>query len=155
MSISGDGFVTLADGSRRWGRFGAAGILARHVGADGHWYFVALRSGWTHQGGTWAMPGGALNQGESPLDGALREFEEEVGALPPGWTVAHVHEDDHGGWSYWTHVLDVPDRFEPPPITSWETADVQWVHEDDLPKLPLFAAFRATLAQLGLLQLSP
>jgi len=43
----GGWFVTLADGSRRWGRFGAAGILARHVDAPerangGHVAFGAL-----------------------------------------------------------------------------------------------------------------
>src|SRR3954470_8837611 len=37
---SGDGWVTVADGSRRWGRYGAAGVLARHVDEHGSsWYF--------------------------------------------------------------------------------------------------------------------
>src|SRR5688500_17960337 len=113
MGMSGDGFVTLADGSRRWGRFGAAGILARHVDDAGEaHYFLALRSPWCHNGGTWAMPGGALDHGESPLDGALREFREEIGHELDGYEVAEVHEDDHGGWSYWTLVVDVPERFE-------------------------------------------
>src|SRR5438552_11090983 len=39
MTVSGDGFVTLADGSQRWGRFGAAGILVRHVDDDGEPHF--------------------------------------------------------------------------------------------------------------------
>ncbi|MGY1772483.1 NUDIX hydrolase [Blastococcus sp. SYSU D00813] len=34
--------------------------------------------------GQWALPGGRLDAGETPVQGALRELEEEVGlALPP------------------------------------------------------------------------
>ena len=40
---------------------------------------LQLRSGWSHEGGTWSCPGGALEYGEEPLAGALREASEEVG----------------------------------------------------------------------------
>ena len=148
---SGDGFITLADGNRRWGRFGAAGILARHTDADGRWYFLARRSEHCHRGGTWAVPGGALDHGESPLDGALREFTEEIGPLLDSYQVADVHQDDHGGWSYWTVVVDVPRRFDAPARLSWETSEARWVPEPDLGRLELFDAFRATLQRLGVL----
>jgi 8-oxo-dGTP diphosphatase len=152
MGVSGDGFVTLADGTQRWGRFGAAGVLVRHLDADGEpHYFVALRSAWTHNGGTWAVPGGALNQDESPIEGALREFVEEIGHELDGYVVAHEHEDDHGGWSYWTLVVDVPERFEVPAAHSWETAECRWVPASQLAELELFGAFRQTLLRLGLL----
>jgi len=148
---SGDGFVTVADGGVRWGRFGAAGILARHVDAAGVvWLFLARRSMLCHRGGTWAIPGGALDHGEEPLDGALREFAEEVCALPSGFEVAAVHEDDHGGWSYWTIVVDVPERFAVPAALGWETDDARWVAADEVAGLPLFDAFEATLSRLGL-----
>ena len=151
MGSSGDGFVVLADGSRRWGRFGAAGLLLRHTDPSGEThYFVALRSAWTHQGGTWAVPGGALDEGESPLEGALREFEEEIGHDLVDYEVVEQHEDDHGGWSYWTLVLDVPERFEPR-VLSWETAECRWVPASELAGMELFGAFRATLSRLGLL----
>src|SRR5438105_3470546 len=104
VPLSGDGFVTMADGTRRWGRFGAAGVLVRcpagegdvDAGDDGErswWYFLARRSEWCHQGGCWAIPGGALHQGESPVEGALREFAEEVGAVlaEAEFSVAEVH----------------------------------------------------------------
>ncbi len=32
---------------------------------------------------TWAFPGGSLEEGEKSLQGALREFEEEIGVAPP------------------------------------------------------------------------
>jgi 8-oxo-dGTP diphosphatase len=150
--LSGDGFITLADGSRRWGRFGAAGILARHTGDDGVPHlFVARRSEYCHRGGTWAIPGGALDHGEAPLDGALREFAEETGVRLDGFEIGHVHEDDHGGWSYWTLVVDVAHRFPTPTSFNWETAEARWVPVHELTDLELFDAFEATLAHLGLL----
>ena len=150
MRRSGDGFVIAGDGQPRWGRSGAAGILVRHVDGDDHWFFLALRSEYTHRGGTWAIPGGALDEGETPLDGALREFAEEIGMPLDGHTVAQVHESDHGGgWSYWTIVVDVAERFAPPLSLTWETADARWVHADELHTLELFDAFAATLVELG------
>jgi 8-oxo-dGTP diphosphatase len=148
---SGDGFVTLADGSVRWGRFGAAGVLARHLGDDGPAYFVALRSALCHHGGTWSIPGGALDHGETPVQAALREFAEEITPLDDHFEVVDVHEDDHGGWAYWTVVVDVARRFEPPPALGWETAAARWVPAHELGGLELFGAFRATLERLGLL----
>jgi 8-oxo-dGTP diphosphatase len=148
--------VTLADGSLRWGRFGAAGVLVRCTGeADGSWsYFLARRSEWCHQGGCWAIPGGALNDGESPVEGALREFAEEVGAVlhQSDFSVVEVHEDDHGGWSYWTVVVEVAEPFAIPETVNWETAETGWVGYDRLAELELHSAFRATLIRLGLLE---
>jgi 8-oxo-dGTP diphosphatase len=141
----------LADGSLRWGRFGAAGLLARHIDADGSpWYFLARRSLHTHQGGTWALPGGALDHGESPEEGAIREFGEEIGTPLGPYRVVDVHRDDHGGWSYWTVVIEVEERFPVPTVLHWETAEARWVPADEVHQLELFGAFRASLPRLGL-----
>jgi 8-oxo-dGTP pyrophosphatase MutT (NUDIX family) len=151
-SGSGDGFITVADGGVRWGRYGAAGILVRHIDDDGlPWFFLARRSEICHRGGTWAIPGGALDAGEEPIEGALREFAEEIGRLPEPYHVSLVHEDDHGGWSYWTIVVDVSRRFDVPPIHSWETDDARWVAAPDIADLELFDAFAATLERLDLI----
>jgi 8-oxo-dGTP diphosphatase len=155
--VSGDGFVTLADGSVRWGRYGAAGVLVQCPDSAGMVsYFLARRSEWCHQGGCWAIPGGALNQGESPVDGALREFAEEVGVVldDRALQVVDVHQDDHGGWSYWTVVVELSERFAPPGAGScnWETAETGWVAHDRLGELDLHSAFRATLVRLGFLR---
>jgi 8-oxo-dGTP diphosphatase len=148
---SGDGFVAVADGTLRWGRFGAAGLLLRHVDVEGGvWYFLARRAAVTHQGGTWAIPGGALDEGEEPELGALREFREEIGDLVRGHRVVAVHRDDHGGWSYWTILAEVDERFEVPAALSWETADARWVRAEDVRALELFGAFRDCLVQLGI-----
>ena len=145
--MRGDGFITLADGTARWGRFGAAGVLVRH----GEHVFVAQRSLHCHNGGTWAIPGGALDLDETPLEGALREFSEEIGVELDAYEVVEVHEDDHGGWSYWTIVVEVHEPFEAPEALHWETSATAWVRLDDLADYELFPAFRSTLARLGLL----
>ena len=153
MRRSGDGFVTLPDGSRRWGLFGAAGVLVRHdADSDDPSYFLARRSMHTHLGGTWAIPGGALDEGETPLEGALREFDEEIGVPlhQHAFELAVEHEDAHDGWSYWTLVVDVPERFDLPSTLTWETSEVRWVRRSELSELELFGAFRVTLERLRL-----
>ncbi|HWW45558.1 MAG TPA: NUDIX hydrolase [Acidimicrobiia bacterium] len=126
-------------------------MLVRHVDAEGvPWLFLARRSAFCHRGGTWGIPGGALDWGEEPLEGALREFREEIGVVPPSFTVAQVHEDDHGGWSYWTIVVDVDEPFPEPTSLNWETDEVRWVAAHELGMLALFDAFAATLGRLGI-----
>lgn len=148
---SGDGFVIAGDGQPRWGVYGAAGVLVRHVDGDEHWYFLARRSRYTHRGGSWAIPGGALDEGETPLEGARREFVEEIGIDLGDHAVIEVHESDHGGWSYWTVIVDVPQRFPLPTELHWETADVAWVRREELGTMELFDAFSDTLGRLGIL----
>lgn len=150
MRRSGDGFITVADGTARWGRFGAAGALLRHTLGDDVAFFLALRSMHCHRGGTWAIPGGAMDEGETPLEAALREFAEEVGPLNSSFQVAELHEDDHGGWSYWTVLIDVDERFDPPPVHSWETDDARWIRAHEVHDMDLFPEFGATLHRLGL-----
>src|SRR6266508_1817314 len=116
---SGDGFVQVADGTQRWGLYGAAGLLVRHVdpGTETVSFFVARRSHHTHMGGSWAIPGGAIAKGESPVEAAVREFGEEIGLILSPVNVVQIHEDDHGGWSYWTIVVAVDERFPLPTNT--------------------------------------
>lgn len=149
--ISGDGFILVADGTQRWGRYGAAGILIRHVSDEGEWFFVARRAHWTHHGGTWAIPGGALNLHESPLEAAVREFEEEVGLILDAYDLVEVHEDDHGGWSYWTHVVEVKDRFDLPDSMNLELEEARWVQAHEMHELELLHAFAETLKRLGII----
>ena len=119
------------------------------------WYFLARRSEWCHQGGCWAIPGGALHRDESPVEGALREFAEEVGAVlrDSEFRVVDVCEDDHGGWSYWTVVVEVAERFALPAAAelNWETAETGWIPRHRLGGLELHTAFRRTMVRLGVL----
>lgn len=66
----GDAWVIAPDGARYWGAFGAAGLLAID---DRRGVLLQHRAQWSHHGGTWGIPGGALHADEGPLAGALRE----------------------------------------------------------------------------------
>jgi 8-oxo-dGTP pyrophosphatase MutT (NUDIX family) len=60
--------------------------------------------------GSWEFPGGGLDPGEQPLEGAIREWQEETGTqLPPGTL--------HGSWKngiYEGHVYVVPSEQDVP-----------------------------------------
>lgn len=145
---SGDGFVRCSDGHVRWGLFGAAGVV--FVVADdrlGPVVLLQLRSGFSHEGGTWSCPGGALNDGEPALDGALREAAEEVG-VPPGVVGLlgqHVFAPAVD-WSYTTVVVEARERFGAP--LNFETEAVDWVPVDDVDARPLHPGFASAWPQV-------
>src|SRR5579875_3964069 len=94
----GNGWVFCNRGHRHWGRFGAAGILI----TDGARVVLQHRAPWTHQGDTWAVPGGARDSYEDALTAALREAAEETTVDPGYLTPIAEWTDDHGGWCYTT-----------------------------------------------------
>ena len=57
---SGDAWVEGPDGTRYWGRYGAAGLL---IVSPGFEVLLQHRAAWSHFGGTWGMPGGARHEG--------------------------------------------------------------------------------------------
>lgn len=142
---SGNGWVYGPDGKRRWGRYGAAGVLLRHVDSLGTPRFMlARRSLKVAQGGTWSFPGGALNRGEHSLLGALREMEEEIGRKIEGYKIIarHVYQPIKE-WSYTTWVIDLPHQlfFALP---NWETTAVGWFTIAQMREMDLHSSFRKT-----------
>ncbi|MBR5951055.1 MAG: NUDIX domain-containing protein, partial [Actinomycetaceae bacterium] len=83
---SADAFLLCSCGSRHWGLHGAAGICALRKHKERIQVLLQLRAPWSHSGGTWAIPGGAIEWEEDAYEGALREFCEETGIDP-----ANVH----------------------------------------------------------------
>ena len=151
----GDGWVDCACGSRHWGLFGAAGLLLARRDEAGAVSHVVLqhRALWSHHGGTWGVPGGALAPGETPLDGALREAHEEAGVPPGAVRVLGEQTLDHGSWRYTTIVAEVlpGTRVDVRP-TDPESLQIAWVPVADVAArelLPAFAdAWPALLATL-------
>lgn len=137
--MDGDGFVECVCGLKHWGRYGAAGLLL--VTAQGD-VLVQHRSERSHEGGTWALPGGARTSTETPDEAALREATEEAGIVASDVRLAHSWIEDHGTWSYTTIVGHVSEPMDARP-TSWESADLRWVAPDDVTGLELHPAFAA------------
>ena len=138
---SGDAWIECACGRRHWGAHGAAGLLlARRVPQ----FEVLLqhRALWSHEGGTWGLPGGALRPGEDPVHGALREAAEEAGVDAAGVQVQTTWVLDHGPWRYTTVVAHVSGPQDPRP-TDEESLEIRWVEAGSVPDLPLLAAFGA------------
>ena len=149
MFSSTDGWVTCSFGHRHWGLLGAAGLLVHRDGADGVELLLQHRATWSHHGGTWGTPGGALHAGESPEHGALREVREELGLLPDAVVLGPRSVDDHGGWSY-TTVLARPIRgIEPGDLRlDGESEGVACIPLADLASVPLHPGFEASLDRL-------
>ncbi|WP_090033669.1 NUDIX hydrolase [Cellulomonas marina] len=139
----GDGWVACACGRRHWGRAGAAGLLlARRPEPGGPVTHVVLqhRVGWSDQGGTWGIPGGAREPDETPVAAALREAREEAGIDPAAVRVLGTSLLDHGTWSYTTVLAEeaVP---VVPTVTDVESLEMAWVPVDEVTDRPLLAAF--------------
>ena len=144
-----DGWTTCALGHRHWGRAGAAGLLLHRDGVAGTEVLLQLRAVWSHHGGTWGTPGGALHAGEAPHAGALREAGEELGLLPDDVVLGARSVDDHGGWAY-TTVLATPARsLEPGDLRlNGESEGAAWIALGDLGRVPLHPGLAASLERL-------
>lgn len=126
-------FVLCSCGQRHWGRYGAAGLLLTDPLRTG--VLLQKRSVHVHTGGTWSVPGGAIERGEGPVDAALREAHEEAGLRAQDLEVSRtVVGTDHGTWSY-TYVIAEAPRPERAELriagaTSWEADRTTWVDLD-------------------------
>lgn len=113
-------------GRPHWGLYGAAGLLlVRHEGEEPE-VLLQLRAAWTHGGGTWALPGGALDSHEDPVAAAAREAWEEAGIDPAVLEVKGIFTDDHGNWRYDTviaHCSSDPGAHE----ANVESDEIRWV----------------------------
>ncbi|QKT08994.1 NUDIX hydrolase [Gordonia sp. X0973] len=149
MRGDGDGWVFDPDGSRYWGRHGAAGLLLRARRADG--VAVVLlqhRAVWSHQGGTWALPGGARDSHESVVDTAIREADEEAGIGHHDLAVRLevVTAETASGWTYTTVIADVESPLAT--VANGESTELRWVPTADVDSLPLHPGFARSWATL-------
>ena len=135
----GDAWVVAPSGERYWGRFGAAGVLVHDAGRG---VLLQHRARWSHHGGTWGIPGGALHQGEEPIVGALREAGEEAGVSADDVRVRALHVEDRGVWRYTTVIAGVVRAFEAVEADA-ESLELRWVPPDKVGGLDLHPAFGA------------
>ena len=153
MRGDGDGWVVSDGGAHYWGRYGAAGLLLRAPRPDGTpAVLLQHRAVWSHQGGTWGLPGGARDSHEGPEETAVREAREEAGLLAEQLavraTVVTAEVSGIGGtrWTYTTVVADAGELLHTVP--NRESAELRWVGEDDVAELPLHPGFAASWQRL-------
>ena len=145
MRGDGDGWVVGENGTRHWGKHGAAGLLLRAPSTDGEpTVLLQHRALWSHQGGTWALPGGAKDSHESSVVAAVREADEEAGI---GSERLHVRGEKvtarvSSGWSYTTVFADAEAQLNTTP--NGESTELRWVPEVMVDQLPLHPGFAAS-----------
>lgn len=147
----GDAWVSGPGGEKFWGRYGAAGLLVWHPPTG---ILLQHRVGWSHFGGTWGLPGGARKEGESAVDGAIREAQEEAGVPSDQISVLFTSVLDLGYWSYTTVVTRASAAFEPV-IGDAESLELRWVALDDVVELTLHPGFAASWPELHSRLLGP
>jgi 8-oxo-dGTP diphosphatase len=145
--------VFSESGTRHWGVHGAAGLLLRAPWHDGSpAILLQHRAPWSHQGGTWALPGGALDSHEQAHDAAVREAYEEAG-LSPDQILVHVSVVTASVpgptgriWTYTTVVADAGELLHTVPNS--ESSELRWVPEHQVADLPLHPAFASSWESL-------
>ncbi|WP_344074021.1 NUDIX hydrolase, partial [Prauserella alba] len=142
---NGDGFVSCDCGRRHWGLFGAAGLLL----SDPHrGVLLQHRAGWTHEGGSWALPGGAVQPHETSAQAAARETEEETAVPGEAFRVLAQRTDEHGSWRYTTVLATTVGDAAQPRVTNAESTALRWVPPADVADYPLHSGFAAAWPEL-------
>lgn len=142
MSGDGNGWVACGCGSRHWGLYGAAGLFLTHEDTA----LLQLRPDWAHQGGTWAIPGGARDSHENILQAALREAHEETALATADIDILGIHSVVHPDWRYDTVLASVAGR--PQVSEHEESVELRWVPLPEIADLDLHPGFRQALPHL-------
>lgn len=165
MRGDGDGWAFSDAGVRYWGRHGAAGILLRASQLDGTpLVLLQHRAWWSHQGDTWALPGGARDSHETAEQAAVREVHEEAGlsaeqiAIRATVITAITPTASGTDWTYTTVVADLVDTADTAGTTgtaellhlvpNGESTALRWVGEDEVAGLRLHPGFAASWPRL-------
>jgi ADP-ribose pyrophosphatase YjhB (NUDIX family) len=133
----GNGFVRCSFGHLHWGLHGAAGLLLTDPRRG---VLLQRRAWWVHHGRTWALPGGALEAGETPREAATREAEEEASIAPQLVRPTASSTVDHVDWRY-TTVLATARRPVHERVANAESAELRWVRPGEVTALTLHRDF--------------
>jgi 8-oxo-dGTP diphosphatase len=146
---AGNGFVRCSYGHLHWGLHGAAGLLLIDPERG---VLLQRRAWWVHHGQTWALPGGALEAGETPREAATREAHEEAAISPRAVRPTAASTVDHVNWRY-TTVLATARRPVNERVANAESAELRWVAPGEVAELRLHrdfaSAWPALREQLG------
>lgn len=160
---AGDGHYK---GTKLWGKYGASGLLMRHVDANtGEERFMLVQRAGKNKNnplyGKWQLPGGGLDSKETDAQGAARETIEEIN--PPAGVLASLSKvgenrfDDKSGWHYTNLTADIPQQFTPTHLDPNEILDTKWLTRAEIAQMEtngdlhpaLSDSIRKTLATYG------
>lgn len=117
----------------------AAGVI--YMTQDGDVLLLHRGRDEQNYAGHWALPGGKVEDGEDPEDGARRESLEEIGAQPERMKLLDRRKTPNG-MAFHTFVAPVKDRFAP--RLNGEHSGYTWASLDQLPG-PMHPAVQATI----------
>ena len=141
---SDDGHLAQLIKTGFWGKRGAGLLfLALNTGR----ILVAHRSSKVEQPGTWGTWGGALDEEETPEEGAEREAREETNYKGPMvlkflWTFTHP-----SGFKYDNYLATIPKEFKP--VLGWETQGTKWIEPHEEWPTPTHPGLKALLKAKG------
>lgn len=120
---------------RSWAARDQAAPIAAHIilRAPTGRILLLLRAGQDHHG-QWGLPGGGIEDGESPLQALMREVNEEIGedlgvidGAEEAIKYLGAHTNSH------SHLLDIGEEFSPI-ISDDEHSGYAWAMPDALPE---------------------
>lgn len=121
----------------------AAGMLL--VSPEGRILLLKRSDAEANFAGHWGLPGGGVDDGETPWQGAQREAREEIGWDMPDGAIARMFERRVTPTGMVFHTFGVPtDEFEP--TLNAEHSAFKWSALDDLPQ-PMHPAVMRTLTE--------
>ena len=144
MQGDGDGWVRCDEGHTHWGKYGAAGVMIRQDNRT----VLQHRAQWTHEGGTWAIPGGARDSDEDIVTTALREADEEADIDPSWLRPLGAWVNDHSGWAYATIIAEPVGELR---ISSAnpESLDMRWWDDELIGEMALHSGFASSWSVLA------
>jgi mutator protein MutT len=100
---------------------------------DQNQYLLLWRSDHPHFPNDPDLPGGMVEEGEKPVEGAVREVEEEAGIVVSKENLEQAYKgtdySQHGTvYSLYTATMDIHQE----PAISWEHVAYEWVSKDEL-----------------------
>lgn len=108
-------------------------------------FLLIKRSNYDTFPNTWALPGGMVETGETPIEACIRECMEEIGRDIGESSLHLIHKTDYHAprFSFYTFATVVSKEFSP--RLNYESSEYIWCTIDDLPS-PLHPGVAALFA---------